>query len=84
MNNSFAYGYIINYNSEIFPVYVRGFTLGISLFIGRLLMSVFPFVNNLIDVLKIHRLSPVLPFTFVTFLLCFALPETYNEHINKK
>ena len=76
MCNSFAMGYIVNYNSELFPVSVRGFSLGLSLFIGRLLMSIFPFMNSLLDSYNLHRLSPIILSSFVTLLLSFTLPET--------
>ena len=82
MCNSFAMGYIVNYNSELFPVSVRGFSLGISLFIGRLLMSMFPFVNSLLDKYDFHRLSPAIPSTLLTLVFALTLPETLKKNLH--
>lgn len=82
MCNSFAIGFIVNYNSELFPASIRGFTLGLALFMGRLLMSVFPFMNSLLDSFDLHRLTCLIPFTFVTMMLCYKLPETFKKSLN--
>ena len=76
MCNSFAMGYLMNYNNELFPSSVRGFSLGLSLFLGRMLMATFPFINGFLDKHDFHRLSPSIPFCIVCLLFCFVLPET--------
>ena len=78
MSNSFGMGYIVNYNNELFPSSVRGLSLGLALFIGRLLMSTFPYVSLLTDKLSIHRLAPAIPFSLLALVFSCFLPETFD------
>jgi hypothetical protein len=75
-------GYLINYNNELFPVSVRGFSLGSALFMGRMLMSVFPFMNSMLDAADLHRLTPVVFSSLATLIISLTLPETQVKKLD--
>lgn len=74
--NTFALGYLIYYNNELFPVSIRGFTLGLSFFVGRMLLGFFPFMNTFLDNHDLHRLTGLIPLSLVALLFALKLPET--------
>lgn len=78
---SIAAAYLYNYNSEIFPTRLRGFTFSIALGFGRILTALTPFVIDLADSLRIHSLCFVLITAVPCLIIIRYMPETKNKKL---
>ena len=75
------YGVMYVYMVEIFPTVLRGFAMGVIIFIGRLANCAAAYYSTLSNGMGIHPLSNVglLALALLPFLL--FLPETYNSQL---
>ena len=76
---SIGYGYLFIYNSEIYPTKIRGLTMGLSLFIGRIFGAFTTYVMDIEESLHIHPLvfASLLCIIIIPFLP--FMPETKNR-----
>ena len=79
---SIGYGYLYTYNSELFPTEIRGFTISISLCLGRILTATSPFLIDLADDWEMHPMvwCGLTSLLLIPFL--FVMPET--KDVKKK
>ena len=71
--------YIFLYNVELFPSNVRGFTMGIMIFLFNMISTSIPFMGILTDKLHLHFMTCLLPYGLIAFIGSFKLPETFNK-----
>ena len=78
---SVGYGYLMNYNSEIYPTKFRALTIGSALFVARICTAIVPFVIHFADLIKIHPMvfSSIMAIILIPFLK--FMPETKGKQI---
>ena len=76
------YAMIFNYCSELFPTKIRGLTLGICIFFGRLMIVFAFYVQRLTDHFQIHPMIGTIFGSIVVMPISLFMPETLNTGIS--
>ena len=76
------YSLVFTYGSELFPTKLRGLALGISVFVGRILISFCSYLESFADYEHIHPMVTS-AFGAILALPCILiLPETLNKKMS--
>ena len=78
---TYGYSYVFQYNSELFPSHVRGFTIGSATLVSNFVSAGVPFLGSLVEARGIHFVSILTPFALLAFVGAFILPETVNKKL---
>lgn len=76
------YALIFNYCSELFPTKMRGMTLGICVFVGRVMVIFSFFLQKLTDSFQIHPMIGTIVGALIAIPITLCLPETINRGIS--
>ena len=76
------YSLIFNYCSELFPTKMRGFALGICVFIGRVMVIFSFFIQRITDSLQINPMIGTIIGALIALPITLCLPETISSGIS--
>ena len=79
---SMNYSLVFTYGSELFPTKLRGLALGISVFIGRFLISLCSYLELFADYEDIHPMVTSAFGAVIALPFILILPETLNKKMS--
>jgi hypothetical protein len=81
MMTSVGYGYLMSYNSEIYPTQFRALTIGTALFIARIFAAITPFIIHLANLINVHPMVFASLIAVVILPFLTVMPETKGKKI---
>jgi hypothetical protein len=78
----FQYGTIFSYVAELFPTHIRGFALGTSVLVGRIMSSLSSYMIFFTDSYNLHPLATTLITSTIALPLSMYLRETKDQSIS--
>ena len=76
------YALIFNYCSELFPTKIRGLTLGICVFFGRMMIICAFYLQTLTDYFQIHPMVGTIFGSIIVLPISLIMPETVGTGIS--